>query len=126
MHRRDGQPAIAPPRSTWRLRLAVACVLLAALLGGCGSSESATTPTAPARVPAGSREAGTAGEHPSSHVESEARVAEAQEKLESEKERVRGEQVAKEAERLTGTSQEPSEPPETATEQRERELGLGL
>ena len=102
------------------------CASLAVLLGGCGSSGNDTTTVAPAQAPAESRETGATGEHPSAAAEREARAAEAEEKLESEQERERGEQVSKEAERLTGTTQQPSERPETATEQREHELGLGL
>jgi hypothetical protein len=104
----------------------LACALLVGLLAGCGSSGSGTTTAAPAQQAPANVQTGEAGEHPASAAERELKAAEAREKLESEQERARGEQVSKEAERLTGTTQAPSERPETAAEQRERELGLGL
>jgi hypothetical protein len=104
----------------------LACALLVTLLGGCGSTGTGTTTAAPTQPAGAHEESGEASQGSSPAAEPAVRRAEAREKLESEQERVHGEEVAKEAERLTHLHQEPSEPPETALEQRERELGLGL
>jgi hypothetical protein len=88
--------------------------LLVVAISGCGTTGTSAGP------PAVHREAGA---YTSAAQEREARLAARQERVEREQERERGEETLREAEHPTHP--QPAHP-ETETQRRERDLGLGL